>query len=65
MPAFTHSISSGRLEQSAPQPSLARIFSIYGLGHAFTAKCSRNSGNMLNAFVNSRIFCRIDFSSYR
>ena len=37
MPLIAESISSGRLEQSAPQPSLARIFMIYGFGQAFTA----------------------------
>ena len=63
IPESSESISSGALEQSAPQPSSERIFKIYGLGHAFTAKCSRNFGKMLNAFVNSLMFSLIAFSS--
>ena len=31
MPAFSERMSSGRLEQSAPMPSLARIFRTYGI----------------------------------
>ena len=64
IPTFFAKYNSGKLEQSAPAPSSYKIFNIYGLGHAFTAKYSLNLGNMLKHCFKYLKFSRIDFSSY-
>ena len=62
-PHFSASISSVRLEQSAPQPSSFRIFKIAGVGVAFTAKYSRKDGAQAKALFSCRAFRRIPASS--
>ena len=58
-------ISSVREEQSTPQPSSFSSFRIWGLGVAFTAKCSRKPAFQLKALCRRRAFSRMPFSSYR
>ena len=49
--------------QSAPNPSSFMIARMWGLGHALTAKYSRNPSAHENALFSARAFSRIPFSS--
>ena len=62
-PQRSASISSVRLEQSAPQPSARSVFRMVGLGVALTAKYSRNPGFQEKAALSRRAFSRMPFSS--
>ena len=62
-PHFSASISSVRLEQSAPQPSSRRTLRMVGLGVAFTAKYSLNPGFQEKAAFSRRAFSRMPLSS--
>ena len=62
-PHFSASISSVRLEQSAPQPSSRRSFKMAGVGVAFTAKYSLNPPFQAKAAFTARAFSRMPLSS--
>ena len=61
IPALSARTNSGNELQSAPNPSLFRIFSRNGLGFAFTAKYSLYPGFHSKAFNRRRAFFRLKF----
>jgi hypothetical protein len=63
IPAFAASKSSGSELQSAPSPSARKIFRMYGLGVALTAKYSLNPATQPNARWSARALARIARSS--
>ncbi len=63
IPAFWARSSSGRELQSAPKPSSRRIFRMWGLGQALTAKYSRKPGAQAKARSSARAVSRMAFSS--
>ena len=62
-PHFSASISSVRLEQSAPQPSSRRMFSSLGVGVALTAKYSLKPLFQAKAAQRRRALARMPDSS--